>query len=142
MPSRNKSILRHHKALLVGTIIDREHVHVGPIIAEEMLMRVRQETTLLPFLVLITQLYESASFHFQAATNVKATPASSSYILRVEAKFLRDNVAWKKPPPPESTPVVNLATLDPKTITPSLSMEQASISSPSSIAVSFIDASV
>ncbi|XP_049399682.1 uncharacterized protein LOC125863689 [Solanum stenotomum] len=44
---------------------------------------------------------------------------------KVEVEFLRDNVGWRKRPPPESTPVVNLATLDPKIITPSLSMEQS-----------------
>jgi len=48
MPSQNECILRHDKAVLVGTIIDREHIHVGTIIAAEILMRVREEHTSLP----------------------------------------------------------------------------------------------
>lgn len=46
---------------------------------------------------------------------------------------LRHHAPWRKPPPPDSTPLVEPTTLTPETSTYVHSMEQAGIPSPSSI---------
>uniref|UniRef100_M1DVE4 Putative plant transposon protein domain-containing protein n=1 Tax=Solanum tuberosum TaxID=4113 RepID=M1DVE4_SOLTU len=131
---KNKFILCHDKAVLVGTIIDREHIYVGAIVAIEILMRARKEKTLLPFPVLITQVCERARYHFRATTYIRVTPASSSDIRRIEAECLRDDMARRKPPPPYSTPSVNLATSTRGTSTPAPSVEKKCIHTLSSAA--------
>jgi len=58
IPSQNESIRHYPNAVLEGTIIDRENIHVGEITFDVILMGDRQEQTSLSFPILITQLYE------------------------------------------------------------------------------------
>lgn len=42
-PSQNQSISYYPKVVLVGTIVNREYIHMGVIIVEKILMRARQD---------------------------------------------------------------------------------------------------
>uniref|UniRef100_M1DNC5 Polyprotein protein n=1 Tax=Solanum tuberosum TaxID=4113 RepID=M1DNC5_SOLTU len=85
-----------------------------------MLLRDRHEQTSLPFPVLITQICEKAGVPLQRKTNVWVIPASSNDIQWIETYYLQNDVARKKPPPSDTMPVVDHATLAPEA-TPSTS---------------------
>uniref|UniRef100_M1DZ79 Putative plant transposon protein domain-containing protein n=1 Tax=Solanum tuberosum TaxID=4113 RepID=M1DZ79_SOLTU len=122
MPSQNESILKNSKATIVGSITEREKINIGEIIEKEILLRSRHEQTSLPFLVLITQLCEKVGVPFRAKIDVMIMLVSSSDIRRIETGFLRDNAAWKKPLLPDSTQLVDPATLTLGTNTPAPSV--------------------
>jgi len=115
---------------------------VEELIFEEILLQVRWEETSLPFSMLIAKLCERAGVPFQGETNVKITLVSSSDVQRIEVEYLRDDAAWKKSLPPDSTLVVSPATLAPETSTHAPFVEQAGISTPSFLVGSSFDASV
>uniref|UniRef100_M1DEY7 Integrase core domain containing protein n=1 Tax=Solanum tuberosum TaxID=4113 RepID=M1DEY7_SOLTU len=86
-------------------------ISLSAITQEEMLMRARKEQTSLPFPILITQLCEDARVPFWERTDVWITPTHSNDIRRTEADYLRDDAAWRKPPPSDTTPMVYPTTL-------------------------------
>lgn len=124
-----ESEFQQPKVFVVGTIIEKEKLTVGVITTEEILLKARKQQISLPFPFLITNLYDRGGVPFQGNRVMRITPASSSYIHRIEAKYLLDDVAQRKPPPPGSTPIVNLTTLIAKASTPAPSMEQVCICS-------------
>lgn len=103
MSSQNESILQNPKAVLVSSIIEKEKFNVGALIVDEILQHVRQEQTSLPFTLLIIQLCERVGVPFWTSTNVRITPASFSDDRWIEAECLIDDVARRKPPPPDLT---------------------------------------
>lgn len=111
IPTHDESILDHDKAILVGTIIQREHIHVGENIDDEIFMRARLDQTSLPFPVHMTQVCQSEEVPFRASTYVRIIPALSKCIRRIEAKCLRDDASWRKPLQQDSTPFVYPNTL-------------------------------
>uniref|UniRef100_M1DCQ9 Putative plant transposon protein domain-containing protein n=1 Tax=Solanum tuberosum TaxID=4113 RepID=M1DCQ9_SOLTU len=119
MPSQNRSIIWHSKAMLVGTITGVDfcwgNANEAP-----------KGQTLLFFLVLITRLCEDAGVPFWGK-DVQITPASSNDIHRIEAVFLRDDAARRKPPPPDTTPLVYPTTLASEATIFSPSMELSGI---------------
>uniref|UniRef100_M1DRI0 Putative plant transposon protein domain-containing protein n=1 Tax=Solanum tuberosum TaxID=4113 RepID=M1DRI0_SOLTU len=78
MPSQNESILHHPKAVLVGTIIDRENIKVWTIIVEEKVMRDQYEQTSLPFHVLIKKICQDARVLYKGNNDMQIIPASST----------------------------------------------------------------
>jgi len=87
MSSQNESILRHPKAMLVVTIIDKEKINVCTIIVEDMLLRAKQKKTSFPFLVHITQLNVKAIIPFLGKTDVQIRPTASSDIRMIKAEY-------------------------------------------------------
>ena len=77
---QNYSILWIPKAVLVGTIFEREEIHIGAIIEEYMLMRSHQDKVSIPFLVLTRSLCKAARVSFRERLNVRIIPALSSNI--------------------------------------------------------------
>ncbi|WMV45253.1 hypothetical protein MTR67_038638, partial [Solanum verrucosum] len=69
--------------------------------------------------------HDKGGVPFRVAIDFRITPASSTNIRRIEAECFRDDVARRKPSPPEFTLVVDPATLAPKTRTRVPYMEQA-----------------
>ncbi|KAK4706612.1 hypothetical protein R3W88_033824 [Solanum pinnatisectum] len=51
------------------------------------------------------------------------TPASTTDIWRIKAEYLREDMAWRKWPPPETMPIVDPLTLASKASTPTRTME-------------------
>lgn len=70
MPLQNEYILFFTKAVLVGRIIDWEHINVASIIVKEMLLMARHEQTSFPYLIFITQLSEKAGVSFWGKADV------------------------------------------------------------------------
>ena len=80
---QNYSILWIPKAVLVGTIIDREKIHIGAIIEVSMLMRAKKDQSSIPFLILTRLLREAAIVSFRERLNVRIIPASSTNLFDI-----------------------------------------------------------
>ncbi|KAL3352212.1 hypothetical protein AABB24_020331 [Solanum stoloniferum] len=113
MPSQNVSILYHAKAACLGCIIDGTRLNLGMIIAQEMVMRVKQRHTSLPFSLSITKLCRWARVLRGVKKDVEMIPTSSTDIWRIEAEHLKDEAI-----PVDSYPVVDTDSLPAEALLP------------------------
>jgi len=73
MPSQNESIIMHPKVALLGCILDWEKLNLKVIISQEMVKRVKQNQTSLPFPVLISDLCRQVGVPFVGKTDTEVT---------------------------------------------------------------------